>query len=123
MSKKYKEKLTELQEIFENSFINEINELILVPETNLYFKLSNIKNEEDLIYKIIAWCSRDASKSVPFYTDKENDRYREMVRDKLNYFLDVAWTEEQWLEIYTNYGNGTHEEDCRKMISNNFIRK
>lgn len=55
----------ELMSLFKGSFINEINELILVPETNLYFKLNDAKTRKDLIYKIIAWCSRDVAKSKP----------------------------------------------------------
>ena len=120
---KLEQRIQELQDIFENSFVNEINELILVPETNLYFKLSNIKTEEDLIYKIMAWCSRDASKTNPYGIEIENERYREMVRYNLNYFLDVAWTEREWFEIYSNYGNGIREEECRKMIRDNFVRR
>lgn len=120
---KLEQRIQELQDIFENSFVNEINELILVPDTNLYFKLSNIKTEEDLIYKIMAWCSRDASKTNPYDTERENERYREMVRDKLNYFLNITWTEREWFEIYSNYGNGIQEEECRKMIRDNFIGK
>lgn len=110
----------ELMSLFKGSFINEINELILVPKTNLYFKLDNVKTRKDLIYKIIAWCSRDVAKSEPFDTERENRRYHEMLMSSFNYFLNVGWNIEIWWELYNRYGNGTNEEECRKMIENNF---
>lgn len=110
----------ELMKLFGNSFINAQNELILIPKTNLYFRLDDVRNKKDLIYKIIAWCSRDASKSKPYRREKYNEKYREYVIDRLNCFLGVAWSEERWLDLYTLYGNGIHKEDCIKMIDNNF---
>lgn len=117
------EEIKELMGLFENSFINEINELILIPETNLYFKLNDVKTKEDLIYKIIAWCSRDASKAQPFDTERENEKYKALVRYKLNYFLNVGYGEAMWFELYCQYGNGTNEEECRKMIKKQFLTK
>lgn len=115
-----RKEIRELMSLFNNSFINAENELILVPETNLYFRLDDVKTKHDLIYKIIAWCSRDASKSEPYHRESCNDNYRKRVRDALDCFLNVGWTEERWLELYEKYGNGIHEDECRKMIENNF---
>lgn len=110
----------ELMSLFKGSFINEINELILVPKTNLYIELNNVKTKKDLIYEIIAWCSRDVSKSEPLYTEKENESYHKMLITLFDCFLNVAWDIETWWELYDKYGNGINEEECRKMIENNF---
>ena len=115
-----KKEIKQLMSLFQGSFINQNNELILVPRTNLYFRLDDVNTKEDLIYKIIAWCSRDASKSEPFRKQVYNENYRKSVRNALDSFLNVGWTEERWLELYSRYGNGIREKECRKMIENNF---
>ena len=115
-----RKEIRELMSLFNNSFINAENELVLVPKTNLYFRLDDVKTKQDLIYKIIAWCSRDASKSEPFHKQVCNENYRKTIRDALDSFLGVAWDEERWLELYEQFGNGTNEKECRKMIANNF---
>ena len=57
-----------LMNVFEESFINRLNELILIPKTNLYICLDDVHNETELKYKIIEFCSRDASKAMPYKT-------------------------------------------------------
>lgn len=112
--------ITDLSSLFENSFVNENDELILVPITNLYFSLRNVKTIEDLYFKIIAWCSRDACKSMPFNTEKQCDNYQTMVRCNINAFLETDFSRDQWLDIYCVFGNGLHEEQCRKFIRSGF---
>lgn len=58
--------ISKLMILFDESFINYRNELILYPRTNLYISLNNINNEIDLEYKIIEDFSRDAYKSMYF---------------------------------------------------------
>ncbi len=117
---KVRDAITDLSFLFENSFINENNELILVPITNLYFSLRNVKTIEDLYFKIIAWCSRDACKSTPFDTERQCDNYQAMVRGNINSFLGTNFNRDQWLDIYCVFGNGLHEEQCRKFIRSGF---
>lgn len=109
--------LTDFLRIFDKAFINEHQELVVCPKTNLYFRIDNVNSKEDFIYKIFAWCSRDASKSEPFGRNKKmNEAYRATLRNGLNEFLCLEWDEGQWLDIYSDYGNGIHEEECRKFI-------
>lgn len=106
----------ELMQLFGGSFINQNNELILVPSTNLYFRLEDVNNHEDLVYKIFAWCSRDASKSEPYHAHWRSERYREQVRNNLNTFLGVEFSEEKWSDIYSEFGNGCNKDKCLEFI-------
>ena len=115
--------IRELMLLFRDCFINMNNELILVPKTNLYFRLDDVNNIDDLKYKIVAWCSRDASKSIPYKAEWRNERYREYVRNNINTFLGLNYTEDEWLEIYAKFGNGCNKERCIEFIRNNFNLK
>ncbi len=102
--------IKELMSLFDKSFINAENELILMPSSNLYFGLYNVKNIDDFKYKIVAFCSRPASK-------EKNNKY---VRKRINQFLGVNFTKDEWLEIYSEVGAGCNEEKCMKFIQNNY---
>ena len=92
--------------IFNKSFINYINELILIPKTNLYFSLRNVENENDLKCKVLECCSRDAVKSMPYPTNRGNKRYQDDVRENINIFLNTDFTREDMELIYQMLGNG-----------------
>ncbi|MGN0961299.1 MAG: hypothetical protein ACI4PF_03780 [Christensenellales bacterium] len=112
--------IQKLMKLFPNSFINQNKELILVPKTNLYFRLEDVRTKEDLYFKVIAWCSRSACKQMPYYQDWRNKKYQEMVRNNLNTFLGTNFSKDEWMDIYTKFGNGCNEEKCREFIKNNF---
>ena len=114
--------IQELMQIFDGSYINENNELILCPKTNLYFRLEDVTNVEDLCYKIVAWCSRDASKSMPYQTQWRNKKYREYVRNNINEYLGTNFTETEWLDIYCKYGCGCNKDDCIKFIREKILK-
>ena len=78
-----------LMNVFEESFINRLNELILIPKTNLYICLDDVHNETELKYKIIEFCSRDASKAMPYKTEQRNKKYQSKVRDKILFDNDM----------------------------------
>lgn len=112
--------ITRLMELFDNSKINKNYELILDPPTNLYFLLGNVHTLEDLYFKVIAWCSRSACKTQPYRTHWRNEQYWKMVRDNINTFLGVDFTQDEWMDIYTVFGNGCNEEKCREFIKKGF---
>lgn len=101
-------------------FINRLNELILIPKTNLYFSLKNVETAFDLKCKIIAWCSRDCCKSMPYRQNWRNEKYQKEVRDKINEFLRVKFNENEWMLIYTYLGNGCHSDLCKQFVENDF---
>lgn len=69
------EALYYLKYLFPSSFINENNELILIPETNLYILLNDCNNKFQLFAKLLEWCSRDSCFSLPYSMMKFNELY------------------------------------------------
>lgn len=109
-----------LMSIFNKSFINYRNELILIPKTNLYFSLNNVENEFDLKCKVLEWCSRDAYKSMPYSTDRRNRMYQDDVRENINIFLKTNFTRNDMELIYSKLGNGVHHELTIKFVQSNY---
>lgn len=112
----------ELMELFDGSFINSHYELILTPKTNLYFCLENIETLLDLRCKVVAWCSRHACKTLPYSTrcNWRNEKYQTEVREKINKFLKVDFSEEDWMFIYTYLGNDIRRGLCEKFIESGY---
>ena len=109
-----------LMNVFEGSFINRLNELILIPKTNLYICLDDVKNETELRYKIIEFCSRDASKAMPYKTERRNKKYQNDVRDKINIFLNTNFTADNMDLIYTKLGNRINHKLTIIFVNNNY---
>lgn len=112
-----------LMSIFNKSFINYRNELILIPKTNLYFSLNNVENELDLKYKVLEWCSRDAYKSMPYSTDRRNRMYQDDVRGNINIFLKTNFARNDMELIYSKLGNGVNHELTIKFVQSNYDMK
>lgn len=112
--------IDELMGLFNGSFINAQNELILIPKTNLYFRLADVETIDDLYVKIIAFCSRDACKSMPYYASKRNEKYQNEVRYALNEYLGVDFSKDEWETIYAKLGGGCNHELCKKFVKSTF---
>ncbi|MBS5114143.1 MAG: hypothetical protein KHY88_00320 [Erysipelotrichaceae bacterium] len=112
--------ITKLMIIFDKAFINRINELILIPRTNLYFSLNNVESEFDLKCKVLEWCSRDACKSMPYQSDKHNEKYQDDVRKNINNFLKTDFTREDMELIYTRLGNAVNHKLTIKFVQSNY---
>lgn len=122
-SEEVRQSVAEFSALFPKSFINDCGELILVPKTNLYFKANNIGSIKELRCKIVEWCSRDACKSTPFYHTKRNKEYQEFVRDRINEFLGIDFSEGEWLLVYTYLGNNINRPLCEKFIESDYDLK
>lgn len=109
-----------LMNVFEESFINRLNELILIPKTNLYICLDDVHNETELKYKIIEFCSRDASKAMPYKTERRNKKYQSKVREKINIYLNANFTADDMYLIYTKLGNRVNHELTIIFVNNNY---
>lgn len=112
--------ITVLMSIFDKSFINRINELILIPKTNLYFSLRDVENGFDLKCKVLECCSRDAVKSIPYPTNRGNKMYQDDVRENINIFLNTNFTREDMELIYQVLGNGIRHDLTMKFVQSNY---
>ena len=113
----------DLLELFPNSFINEEQEFIAEPRTNLYFLLSNCNRLLDIKCKILEWFSRDAFKSRPFRSDLQNKEYQDNIREKINEFLGTDFTRDEMMDIYTMLGNNINRKLCIEFIESGYNMK
>ena len=118
-----KEYVKDLLELFPNSFINEEQEFIAEPITNLYFLLSNCNSLLDIKCKILEWFSRDAFKSRPFRSDLQNKEYQDNIREKINEFLGTDFTRDEMMDIYTMLGNNINRKLCIEFIESGYNMK
>lgn len=112
--------ITDLMNVFNKSFINHINELILIPKTNLYFSLRDVESEVDLKCKVLEWCSRDAVKSMPYSSNGSNYIYQNNVRKNINIYLNTNFSREDMELIYQMLGNGIRNELTVKFVMSNY---
>lgn len=112
--------LLELMKCFNGSFINQNFELILYPKTNLYICLNGVETKEDLICKLLEWCSRDCFKSQPFCSDKRNHKYHNEILNGLNKYLHTNFTREDMGIIYQKLGNRINHELTEKFVKNSY---
>lgn len=114
------EYISRLMLVFEDSFINHLNELILVPNTNLYFSLNDVKNELDIKCKLLEWCSRDAVKAKPYNSYRRNEKYQDSIRNNINEYLKTNFTREDMEIIYCELGNAISHSLTIDFIKSNY---
>lgn len=114
------EALYYLKDLFNDSFINEHNELILIPETNLYIRLENCKTKFQLFAKLLEWCSRDSCFNLPYMVMKLNKLHWEQNRKALNSFFDQNWSHEDMSLIYQTLGCHVNPTLTKQFIESGF---
>ncbi len=112
-----------LMQSFSGSFINGINEIILYPETNLYFRLDDVNSEFDVKCKLLEWCSRDAYKTKPYDNELKNKVYQEEIMDNINNYLNTNFTKEKMELIYTKLGNAINHNLTIKFVESGYDTK
>ncbi|QNG60373.1 hypothetical protein H4O14_02265 [Bacillus sp. PAMC26568] len=113
MEKELKRLLMITNKISPKSFINQSNELIVVPKNNIYFRLEDVQSDLDLKCKVIAWLSRPSCKGISNYWQKR-------VREIFNEFLGTNFTKDEMMEIYTYLGNDCNRTLCVKFIESGY---
>ena len=114
------EAIIHLKFLFPSSFINEHNELILIPETNLYIQLENCKTKFQLFAKLLEWCSSDACFSLPYPMMKFNELYWKQNRKALNSFFDQNWSHNDMSLIYETLGCHVNPTLTKQFIESGF---
>lgn len=117
------EALYYLKYLFPGSFINEHNELILIPETNLYIQLENCKTKFQLFAKLLEWCSRDSCFSLHYMVMKINKLYWKQNRKAPNSFFDQNWSHEDMSLIYETLGCHVNTTLTKQFIESGFNLK
>lgn len=114
------DEIFEVMKHFNGSFINSRGELILSERGNVYFTATNCNNKEDVICKLLEWCSRAIAKGEPYATDKRNIEWRNSLLCGYNNYLGTNFTQEDMYWIYDKLGTAVNHELTLKFIHNNF---
>ena len=105
---------------FSESYINQCGELILSDRGNVYFTATNCKTKEDIICKLLEWCSRPIAKGVPYATNKKNIEWRNSLLYGYNNYLGTNFTQDDMYWIYDKLGNAVNHELTLKFINSNY---
>lgn len=105
---------------FPESFINGCGELIISDRGNVWFTVTNCKNKEDVICKLLEWCSKPIAKGMPYSTRKRNDEWRNSLLCGYNNYLGTNFTQEDMYWIYDKLGNAVNRELTLEFIHSNF---
>ena len=105
---------------FRGSYINQCGELIISDRGNVYFTAKNCKNKEDIICKLLEWCSRPIAKGTPYSTSKRNNEWRNSLLCGYNNYLGTNFTQDDMYWIYDKLGNVVNHELTLEFIHSKF---
>lgn len=105
---------------FNGSYINSCGELIISDRGNVYFTATDCENKEDVICKLLEWCSRPIAKGEPYATNKRNIEWRNSLLCGYNNYLGTNFTQEDMYWIYDKLGNAVNHELTLEFIHSGF---
>lgn len=105
---------------FPGSYLNCHGDLIVHEKGNQWFNFMSCKTIEDVQWKVLAFLSRGAYKSIPFKSQKRNEQMHRAMLDGINNFLMTNFDEDDIARIYIAFGNGCNEQECREFIRRGF---
>lgn len=105
---------------FHDSFINSFGEVIISAKGNVYFTATDCKTKEDVICKLLEWCSRPMAKGQPYASEKRNSEWRDSLIYGLNLYLRTSFTQDDMYWIYDKLGNRVNHELTLKFIDSKY---
>jgi len=105
---------------FRGSYINHCGELIISNKGNVYFTATNCENKEDVICKLLEWCSRPIAKGQPYSREKRNIEWRELLLCGYNNYLGTNFTQDDMYWIYDKLGNAVNHELTLEFIHSGY---
>ena len=94
--------------------------MILSEKGNVYFIAKNCTDKEDIICKLLEWCSRPMAKGEPYSSHKRNNEWREQLISSLNRYLGTNFGKEEMYWIYDQLGNFVNHKLTLRFIRSNF---
>lgn len=114
------DEIFEVMKCFSGSFINSHGELIISDIGNVFFTAIDCETKEDVICKLLEWCSRPIAKGEPYATYKRNIEWRNSLRYGYNCYLGTNFTQADMYWIYDKLGNAVNHELTLKFIHSNY---
>ena len=105
---------------FPNTFVNSFGEVIISAKGNVYFTATDCKTKEDVICKLLEWCSRPMAKGEPYRSNERNIEWRNSLICGLNKYLGTNFTQDDMYWIYDKLGNGVDHELTVKFIESGY---
>lgn len=112
-----------LMECFPGSYINRFGEIIFSEKGNVYFTAKNCTDKEDIICKLLEYCSRSMTKGEPYSSTKRNNEWREQLVSSLNRYLGTNFDQEDMYWIYDQLGNAVNHKLTLRFIRSDFNLK
>ena len=117
MNNEVYEELKKLMNCFSDSYINRQLEFILIPKTNTYFRLEGCLTREDVISKVLMWCTRDIANAAPYVQAKRNIDFYVDNKERLEKYLGASVNVDI---IYHCLGNGINPTLTKEFINSGF---
>ena len=115
MNEKVTQMVDLLKQCFPDGRLDYFNSFIAHRGANRHYgaaccKLADCETAEDVIAAALEMLTIDCCKSAPFETVDANDRFRKYMLQGMNKLLGKAFTQKQYLAIYTCIGNGINHQ-------------
>lgn len=114
------DEIFKVMKYFDGSFINSHGELIISKTRNVYFKASDCNSKEDVICKLLEWCSEPIAKGEPYSDTRRNFGWRCILLCSYNRYLGTDFTPADMLLIYDRLGNAVDHSLTLKFIRSNY---
>ena len=101
-------------------FINHRGEMILSKVGNVYFTISECKTRNDIVKKLLEWCSRPMAKGSPYSSETHNQNWRRSMILSLNNYLGTQFNGSDLWVIYDRLGNAVDRELTIQFINSDF---
>lgn len=117
MNNEVYEELKKLINCFPDAYINRQLEFILIPKTNTYFRLEGCLTREDVISKVLMWCTGDIANATPYVQVKRNIGFYVDNKERLEKYLGASVNVDI---IYHCLGNGINPTLTKEFINSGF---
>lgn len=105
---------------FPKSYINERNELVVIPKNSTSFQLEKYTTDFSAKCKLLEWCSRACCKSTVYVSNSQNNAWHLRNTESMNKVLNTNFTIEDMELIYDELGNGVNHSLTIKFISSGY---
>lgn len=114
------DEIFEVMKCFKKSSINRFGEVTISEKGNVYFIARDCKTKEDVICKLLEWCSRPMAKGEPYTYEKRNSEWRDSLIYGLNLYLGTSFNQDDMYWIYDRLGNRVNHELTLKFIESGY---
>lgn len=105
---------------FPDSYVTAAGEVVLDNKRHMTFTVRGVETKEDIVYKLLEWCSRPIAKECPYSSEQRNREWRRSLLLGLNLYLDTKFTEGDMWVIYDRLGNKINHDLTVKFVESGF---